>query len=180
MDVLKRAQEIFGNDHYATDACGIVIEEASDGHAVVSIELEGKHKNAVGQVMGAVYFTLADFAFAVASNYDRPMTVTLQSSMTFMNACRGSRVSAVAERISEGGSTCFFEVSVRDELGTPLAGAQVTGHKISPWGRRGGSVCGAGLSHEPGNAHLIIPRDGPRRDRVSLCAYLTPEVASIV
>ena len=44
MDVLKRAQEIFGNDHYATDACGIVIEEASDGHAVVSIELEGKHK----------------------------------------------------------------------------------------------------------------------------------------
>ena len=93
MDVLKRAQEIFGNDHYATDACGIVIEEASDGHAVVSIELEGKHRNAVGQVMGAVYFTLADFAFAVASNYDRPMTVTLQSSMTFMNACRGSRVS---------------------------------------------------------------------------------------
>ena len=132
MDVLKRAQEIFGNDHYATDACGIVIEEASDGHAVVSIELEGKHKNAVGQVMGAVYFTLADFAFAVASNYDRPMTVTLQSSMTFMNACRGSRVSAVAERISEGGSTCFFEVSVRDELGTPLAKAQVTGHKMRP------------------------------------------------
>lgn len=132
MDVLKRAQEIFGNDHYATDACGIVIEEASDGHAVVSIELEGKHKNAVGQVMGAVYFTLADFAFAVASNYDRPMTVTLQSSMTFMNACRGSRVSAVAKRVSEGGSTCFFEVSVRDELGTPLAGAQVTGHKMRP------------------------------------------------
>jgi len=37
--------------------------------AICSLTLEAKHKNALGAVMGGVYFTLADFAFAVASNW---------------------------------------------------------------------------------------------------------------
>ena len=107
MDIIEHAREVFANDRYATDVTGIVIEDCSLNHSVVSLKLDDRHRNAVGEVMGAVYYTLVDFSFAVASNYDRPMTVTLQSSITYMRSCRGDTLYAVADCTKEGGRTCF-------------------------------------------------------------------------
>ena len=81
--------------------------------------------------MGAVYSTLVDFSFAIASNFDRPMTVTLQSSITFMNACRGDILFASCRRANEGGRTCFYDVHVTDNVGTQIVQATVTGYKLS-------------------------------------------------
>ena len=119
MNYLERAREFFRNDHYATDATGIVIE------------IDKRHQNGIGQVMGAVYSTLVDFSFAIASNFDRPMTVTLQSSITFMNACRGDILFASCRRANEGGRTCFYDVHVTDNVGTQIVQATVTGYKLS-------------------------------------------------
>ena len=97
MDIIEHAREVFAIDRYATDVTGIVIEDCSVNHSVVSLKLDDRHRNAVGEVMGAVYYTLVDFSFAVASNYDRPMTVTLQSSITYMSSCRGNTLYAEAD-----------------------------------------------------------------------------------
>lgn len=132
MNYLDRTREFFRNDHYATDATGIVIEKAEDGYSEISLKLDTRHKNGIGQVMGAVYSTMVDFSFAVASNFDRPMTVTLQSSISFMNACRGDKLYASCTRTQEGGRTCFYDVHVRDDRGTEIAQATVTGYKLSP------------------------------------------------
>ena len=102
MDIIGHAREVFANDRYATDVTGIVIEDCSVNHSVVSLKLDDRHRNAVGEVMGAVYYTLVDFSFAVASNYDRPMTVTLQSSITYMSSCRGNTLYAEADCTKEG------------------------------------------------------------------------------
>ena len=131
MNYLERAREFFRNDHYATDATGIIIEKAEDGYSEISLEIDLRHKNGIGQVMGAVYSTMVDFSFAIASNFDRPMTVTLQSSITFMNACRGSILYASCRRNNEGGRTCFYDVRVSDNKGTEIVQATVTGYKLA-------------------------------------------------
>ena len=131
MNYLERAREFFRNDHYATDATGIIIEKAEDGYSEISLVIDPRHKNGIGQVMGAVYSTMVDFSFAIASNFDRPMTVTLQSSITFMNACRGSILYASCRRTNEGGRTCFYDVHVSDNKGTEIVQATVTGYKLA-------------------------------------------------
>ena len=68
---MKPSEEIvrfFEKDRFAAET-GAVIDEIDDRYARYSLTLEAKHKNALGAVMGGVYFTLADFAFAVASNW---------------------------------------------------------------------------------------------------------------
>ena len=131
MNYLERTRELFKNDHYATGATGIVIEKAEVGYSEISLEIDTRHRNGIGQVMGAVYSTMVDFSFAVASNFDRPMTVTLQSSITFMNACRGDTLYASCRRTNEGGRTCFYDVHISDNRGTEIVQATVTGYKLA-------------------------------------------------
>ena len=58
-------KKMFEQDRFATDN-GAYIEEVDDHYAKCSLMIEDRHKNAMGAVMGGVYFTLADFALAVA------------------------------------------------------------------------------------------------------------------
>ena len=83
MKSLEEIREFFSRDRYATES-GAVIEEAGEKYAKCSIELGPMHRNAVGGVMGAVYYTLADFTFAVATNAQVPGTVSLDGSITFL------------------------------------------------------------------------------------------------
>lgn len=70
---LKQIQKVFSNDRFATDN-GAVIEQADEGYAKCWLEIQPHHLNAAGTVMGGAIFTLADFAFAVASNWNKPFT----------------------------------------------------------------------------------------------------------
>ena len=70
MNTIEEVREYFKNDTFATDA-GIVIDEIGDHSSVCSVVLDERHCNAMGNVMGGVHYTLADFAFAVASNWSR-------------------------------------------------------------------------------------------------------------
>ena len=70
MKSLAELREFFSHDRYATSTTGIEILEAQDGYAKVGLAVHEGHMNAGNRVMGAVYYTMADFAFAVASNPD--------------------------------------------------------------------------------------------------------------
>ena len=85
-----------------------------------------------GRVMGAVYYTMADFAFAVANNYDMEegMTVTLTSQINFLDAARGKTLTAEAHVIRDGRNTTFYRVDVTDELGTQIATVSSNGFRI--------------------------------------------------
>ena len=80
---------LFQNDRFATEN-GAVIEEVDDHYAKCSLKIEDRHRNAMGAVMGGVYFTLADFALAVASNWQEMGNVSLNSEITYLTApdCR--------------------------------------------------------------------------------------------
>ena len=130
MTDLERAREYFGNDAFATDATGIEITEVGRQYARVELDLDERHYNAIGAVMGGVYYTMADFAFAIASNFDSVPCVTLGGHITYLTAARGKHLIAEAKCIKDGKKTCCFQVSITDELGTEVAMVTLEGYKI--------------------------------------------------
>lgn len=129
LETLEKVREFFKNDRYATET-GAVIEEIGDHYAKVSLTINDHHKNAMGGVMGGVYFTLADFAFAVASNWQEPGVVGLNNSVSFIGVPKTERLIAEATLIKDGRSTCSYHVTVSDENGSPVAIVQCLGfHK---------------------------------------------------
>lgn len=127
---MEELREFFKKDLYATQATGIEIEKAEEGYGLVSLNLESRHENAGGKVMGGVYYTMADFAFGIAANFNRPATVTLDSQITFLTPAVGSRLFAEAKVERDGEHTCCYYVQVYDDLGTKCAIATMNGFKI--------------------------------------------------
>ena len=96
MTDLNEIREYFSHDLYAADT-GAYIEDVGDRYAKVSLVLTERHRNAVGGIMGGVYFTLADFAFAVATNHENPNVVSLDSTINFLGIAKGKKIYAKAE-----------------------------------------------------------------------------------
>ena len=67
---LEGVRKIFEADRFATEN-GAVIEEIGEHSAICSLDITESHCNAMGAVMGGTYFMLADFAFAVAANWEK-------------------------------------------------------------------------------------------------------------
>ena len=128
---LEDAREIFAKDIYATELSGAVIDEIGEDYARCSMHLTKKHKNAYGGVMGGAIYTLADFAFAVASNYGKEMaTVSLVGQASFMSATKGEKLIAEARLQKDGKRNCFFEVTVTDDLDKLIAIVSFTGAHV--------------------------------------------------
>jgi acyl-CoA thioesterase len=121
MDWLKTARDIFSQDIYATETTGIVIEEAEPGYAVCSLSVDGRHLNANNKVMGGAIFTLADLAFAITCNLDRPLTVSQGSTINYLSAPAGEKVIATGRLVRAGSRTCFCTVDVYDNTGRHVA-----------------------------------------------------------
>ena len=118
---LEEVRAIFSNDRFASDACRCRVVEAARGHAVCEFDITPGHRNEKGGVMGGAIFTLADLAFAVASNVGESVTVSVSSSIEFMSGARGSRLIATADAEKNGRTLGFYTCLVTDELGTPVA-----------------------------------------------------------
>ena len=80
--------------------------------------------------MGGVYFTMCDFAFAIASNFDSDPCVTLGSHAIFMDKNKGRHLICEAHCIRDGHHACFYEVNVTDDYDTEIARVRVEGYKI--------------------------------------------------
>ncbi len=130
MDHPEEVRELFSKDRFATEN-GMYIEAASEHYAKVSVKLTARHKNAMGGVMGGVHFTLADFAFAVASNQYDERTVALSTDISYTSPVRGEQLFAEAKLIKNGRSTCFYTVEVTDDLGNLAAVVKCVGYHVS-------------------------------------------------
>ena len=81
--------------------------------------------------MGGAIYTLADFAFAVASNYEKNYaTVSVVGQASFMSAPKGKVLFAKAELIKDGRSNCFYNVTVTDDLDTIVAVVSFNGAHV--------------------------------------------------
>ncbi len=124
---LAWARETFANDRFATEAAGVIIEEAGDKVCRCSMKITPVHRNAAGGVMGGAIFTMADLTFAVAANFGGRMTVSISSNISFVGPCKGDVLYSSARCIKSGRSTCFYEVEIVDDLGNKVAFVTFTG-----------------------------------------------------
>ena len=130
MNNLEEAKEFFGRDLYATEQTGIEILAAQKGYAKCSLKIGERHKNAHGHVMGGVYFTMADYAFAIASNFQQPPTVTQTSQIVYLATPQGNTLFAETEQIRAGKKTCFYKITITDDTGLLIAYVTTTGFVV--------------------------------------------------
>lgn len=126
---IEEVRKIFEGDRFATEN-GAVIEEVGEHSAICSLVITDSHRNAMGAVMGGVYFTLADFAFAVAANWENMGCVSLHSDISFLGAAKGEKLIARAVCVKDGRSTSCYRVDVTDDLGNLIATVTTTGYHV--------------------------------------------------
>ena len=126
---IEEIREFFKGDRFVNEN-GAVIEEIGEKSATCSLEITDSHRNAMGAVMGGVYFMLADFAFAVAANWQKMSWVSLHSDISFLSAAKGKKLIAEAVCIKDGRTTALYRVDVTDDLGNLTATVTVTGYHI--------------------------------------------------
>ena len=131
MSDLEKARDFFYKDLYATKLSGIQIDEVSEHYAKCTMKITENHKNAYGGVMGGAIFTLADFTFAVASNFNAPQTVSVTSQINYTGMAKGNELIAEAKVIKDGRSTCLYEIIITDDKETQVAFVTITGMKLS-------------------------------------------------
>lgn len=122
--------EQFAKDRFAT-CNGAVIEEVWERGARCSLRITPDHRNAMGAVMGGVYYMLADFAFAVAANWQHMDTVSLSSDIAFLRAAGGDKLIAAAECVKDGKTTSYYRIEVRDGNDRLVAAVTTTGYKTA-------------------------------------------------
>ena len=128
---LERVRKYFEADRFATEN-GAVIEDIGHRSATCSLIITDSHRNAMGAVMGGTYFMLADFAFAVAANWEKVGCVSLRSDISFLGAAKGSKLIAKAVCVKDGRTTVCYRIDVTDELGNLAATVTATGYRITP------------------------------------------------
>ncbi|MBQ3079588.1 MAG: PaaI family thioesterase [Clostridia bacterium] len=131
MTELQEAREFFSNDRFATKQTGIVIEEVGENYARCSMRITENHLNAVNHVMGGVAYTLADFVFAVATNFKKPPTVTTVSQISYLSAPKGDTLIGESRLLRDGKHNCFYEITITDNLGTNVAVVMTSGAHLS-------------------------------------------------
>lgn len=129
MKTLEEVRKIFEGDRFATEN-GAVIEEIGDHSATCSLMITDSHRNAMGAVMGGAYFMLADFAFAVAANWENMGCVSLRSDISFLGTAKGEKLIAKAVCIKNGKSTVCYRIDVTDDLGNLTATITTTGYHV--------------------------------------------------
>ncbi len=123
-DILKNVK----NDRFA-QLLGIEIVEASPGYALVEMKIEDKHKNGINIVQGGAIFTLADYAFAIASNADGSTTVGINASISYFKAPVGTYLRAEAREESKNKKISGYHVDIKDEDGTLIASFSGLGYR---------------------------------------------------
>lgn len=127
---LEEVRSIFERDRFATEN-GAIIEQIGDHSATCSLVITDSHRNAMGAVMGGTYFMLADFAFAVAANWEKMGCVSLRSDISFLGAAKGNKLIAKAVCIKDGKTTACYRVDVTDQFGNLAATMTATGYYIA-------------------------------------------------
>lgn len=104
----------FKNDRYAT-LTGIELIESSTGFCKARLKIEDKHLNAANVIQGGAIFTLADFAFAVASNSHGQLALAINANITFLKGKSAGVLYATAREIADPKRIGAYSVLISDE-----------------------------------------------------------------
>ena len=117
---IEATKNYFAGDRYAA-LTGVEIVEARTGYCKACLIIEDKHMNAANVVQGGAIFTLADLAFAVASNSRGQLALAINVNISFLKAASIGTLYAVATEVKEPGRIGAYDVLVTDDEGEIVA-----------------------------------------------------------
>ncbi len=121
---LSQAKKRLGKDALMKQL-GIELEEIKPGYARTSMEVKPELLNGVALTHGGAIFTLADIAFAAASNAHGPVAVALNVNISFLKATTaGTTLTATAQEDNLTNKTGLYRLEVKDESGELVALAE--------------------------------------------------------
>jgi acyl-CoA thioesterase len=104
---------------------GIELQELRPGYSRVAMTLTPQMMNFHGIPHGGAIFSLADAAFAAASNSHGQTAVALSMTIHYMAAVEpGTRLVAEAQELRKGNRTGFYQITVKTEAGDLVAACQ--------------------------------------------------------
>jgi acyl-CoA thioesterase len=128
---MKDYEQFFDLDNYARDS-GIELLEASPGKARVKMEVSEKHLNSHRTVHGGALFTLADAAFAVASNSHGIPAAAINAHISYMKSVSSGILFAEADEFSLNARLATYTVQVTDQDKNKIAIFQGMVYRKSP------------------------------------------------
>jgi len=112
------------NDPYAR-FLGIELIEINKGYSKLRMQIKGCMNNFVGIAHGGAIFSLADRAFAAASNSHGTLAVALNMSITYISApLEDSVLVAEAKEVSLTSRTALYRIDVSTEDNKLIASCQ--------------------------------------------------------
>ncbi len=125
---IEEMRKYYAQDQFANKCLNAQIDDYDfeTGIARVSMDLDDRHHNALGGVMGGVLFALADYALAIACNTNQPNSVSVDHSISFLKAAKGTHLIATARPERLGRRLAFFSVDIHDELDTYISHMSAT------------------------------------------------------
>ncbi|WFN33863.1 PaaI family thioesterase [Methanogenium sp. S4BF] len=119
-DDLENAKEFFAADSFAREN-GMELVAASPGRATVSMKVTDHHRNSHGTVHGGALFTLADIAFALASNSHGIPAAAINASISYLTAARDGTLTAEAEEFTANPKLASYTVVITDDKDRKIA-----------------------------------------------------------
>ncbi len=116
----ETARKIFSRDRYAA-LSGIEIVDAGTGYCSARMRIDDRHLNSVNIVHGGALFTLADLAFAVASNSRGQVALAINAHISFLQAVSSGTLTAVATEVEEPGRLGSYNVIITDDNNNKIA-----------------------------------------------------------
>ncbi|HUT31694.1 MAG TPA: PaaI family thioesterase [Sedimentisphaerales bacterium] len=117
---METIKEFVKKDKFAVH-CGIELLEVSQGRARAKMHIEKHHVNGVGLVQGGAIFTLADLAFAAASNSHGTVAVAINASISFLKGATKGTLFADAREVSINPKLASYNIDVTDDAGEIIA-----------------------------------------------------------
>lgn len=117
---IKKLEQILQNDRFAGFS-DIQLVSIGKGEAVAEMIVSEKHLNGVNIIQGGALFTLADFAFAAASNSHGRIAVAANASINFLKGVSSGKLTAKAHEFSSGKTLATYLVEITDEEENKIA-----------------------------------------------------------
>lgn len=117
---IRKLEQMLKNDRFASTN-DIQLISVEKGEAIAEMIVSEKHLNGVNIIQGGALFTLADFAFAAASNSYGRIAVASNASISFFKGVSSGKLTAVAKEYSSGKTLATYTVDIIDEEGTKIA-----------------------------------------------------------
>lgn len=115
MSDIEATRRRIENDAYC-ETLGIELVTLGPGTAITRLEVTENMANFHGTTHGGAIYSLADAAFAAASNSHGGTAVALETNVSYLDAVEvGTVLTATAEETHDSGRTAEYGVVVADE-----------------------------------------------------------------